>query len=74
MGIPGQFDHPEYLAAIERVVNAARRASKPAGFMALDDAWAARYHALGFRVFAYGLDMQIFQNALAKGLAHLRGL
>ena len=74
MGIPGQFGHPAYLAAIERVVSAAHKCGKPAGFMALDNAWASRYHALGFRVFAYGLDMQIFQNALAKGLAHLRGL
>lgn len=74
MGIPGQFEHPEYLAAINRVVAAARKHGKIAGFMALDEAWATRYHALGFRLFAYGLDMQIFQNALARGLAHVRDL
>jgi len=74
MGIPGQFEHPDYLAAIDRVLSAARKHNKIAGFMALDEAWAARYHALGFRLFAYGLDMQVFQNALARGLAHMRGL
>ena len=74
MGIPGQFDHPDYRAAIDRVVAAANRHGKPAGFMAVDEVWASRYHALGFRVFAYGLDMQVFQNALAKGLQHLRSL
>ena len=74
MGIPGQFEHPDYLAAIDRVVAAAARHGKPAGFMALDDAWASRYHALGFRVFAYGLDMQLFQKALAHGLGQLRAL
>lgn len=74
MGIPGQFDHPDYRAAVDRVVSAANRHGKLAGFMALDEAWGSGYHALGFRVFAYGLDMQVFRNALAKGLEHLRAL
>ena len=74
MGIPGAFEHPDYLAAVERVVGAARRHGKPAGFMALDDDWAERYFAKGFRVFAYGLDMQLFQRALGDGFTHLRGL
>ena len=38
MGIPGQFEHPDYLAAIDRVLRAARANGKPAGFMALDHA------------------------------------
>lgn len=74
MGIPGQFDHPEYLASVKRIVAAARKHGKPAGFLALDDAWATRYHALGFRVLAYGLDSQLYKSGLAAGLAHLRGL
>jgi 2-keto-3-deoxy-L-rhamnonate aldolase RhmA len=74
MGIPGQFDHPEYLANVKRIVAAARKHGKPAGFLALDNAWATRYHAFGFRVLAYGLDSQLYKAGLAAGLAHLRGL
>ena len=74
MGIPGQFEHPEYLAAVDRVVAAARRHGKPAGFMAMDDDWARQYYAKGFRVFAYGLDMQVFQKALGNGFTALRSL
>jgi 2-dehydro-3-deoxyglucarate aldolase/4-hydroxy-2-oxoheptanedioate aldolase len=74
MGIPGQFDHPDYLASIDRIVRAARTHGKPAGFLALDRDWATRYHALGFRLFAYGLDLQLFRCALAEGLDHLRAL
>jgi len=74
MGIPGEFEHPDYLAAVTRVVAAARRHGKPAGFLALDDPWARRYHALGFRVFACGLDVQLLQSALAARIGALRAL
>jgi 2-keto-3-deoxy-L-rhamnonate aldolase RhmA len=74
MGIPGQFEHPDYLAAIDRVLRAARRNGKPAGFMALDRQWATRYYSLGFRIFGFGLDVQLFRSALAGGIEHLRAL
>ena len=74
MGIPGQFEHPKYLANVKHIVAAARKHGKPAGFLALDNAWATRYHAFGFRVLAYGLDSQLYKSGLAAGLAHLRGL
>lgn len=74
MGIPGQFEHPDYLAAIARVVAAARKHGKPAGFLALDDTWTARYHAFGFRVLGFGLDSQIYKSGLAAGIAGLRSL
>ena len=74
MGIPGQFDHPEYLAAVDRIVAAARRHGKPAGFLALDEDWARRYHAKGFRVLAYGLDSQLLQGALRRGIEGIRSL
>jgi len=74
MGIPGEFEHPDYLAAVTRVVEAARRHGKPAGILALDDGWARRYHALGFRVFACGLDVQLLQSALAARIGTLRAL
>ncbi|MEO8485884.1 MAG: aldolase/citrate lyase family protein [Betaproteobacteria bacterium] len=74
MGIPGQFEHPDYLAAVDRIVAAARRHGKPAGFLALDDDWARRYHAKGFRVLAYGLDSALLQGALRRGIETLRSL
>ena len=57
-----------------RIVAAARKHGKPAGFLALDDTWARRYHALGFRVFACGLDVQLLQSALAARIGTLRSL
>lgn len=74
MGIPGQFDHPDYLAALDRIIAAARAAGKPAGFLAADMAWARRYWEIGFRVLAYGLDHLMFQQALRQGIDGMREL
>jgi 2-dehydro-3-deoxyglucarate aldolase/4-hydroxy-2-oxoheptanedioate aldolase len=74
MGIPAAFDHPDYLAAIDRCVAAARRNDKPAGFMALDAKWAADYWKLGFDIIAYGLDHLLYQGALGEGMKLLDGL
>jgi 2-dehydro-3-deoxyglucarate aldolase/4-hydroxy-2-oxoheptanedioate aldolase len=73
-GLPGQFQHPEYLAAVHRVVAAARAHGKVAGFMATNDAWAQEYWRHGFRMLAYGLDHLLFQSALRAGLEKLRAI
>ena len=72
MGIPAQWDHPRYKAAVEALVAACRRHGKAAGFMPTDDDWARRYRELGFRLMAYGADTLLLQNALAGGLRALR--
>ena len=74
MGIPGQFRHPDYLAAVHRVVAAARTNGKVAGVMASDEAWAREYWGHGFRVIAYGLDHALYQTALKAGMDLLNGL
>jgi len=74
MGIPGQFDHPDYLDAVRRIVGAAARHGQACGCMAADEAWAERYMGMGFRMLAYGLDHLVFQAALARGITAMRGM
>jgi 2-keto-3-deoxy-L-rhamnonate aldolase RhmA len=74
MGIPGQFQHPDFLAAVHRIIAAARTHGKVPGFMASDEAWAREYWDHGFRMLAFGLDHLLFQSALRSGLETLRGL
>jgi 2-keto-3-deoxy-L-rhamnonate aldolase RhmA len=74
MGIPGQFTHPDYLAAVRRIVAAARTHNKVAGFMAADDVWAREYWTHGFRMMAYGRDHGLFQAGLKAGLDGLKAL
>jgi 2-keto-3-deoxy-L-rhamnonate aldolase RhmA len=72
MGIPGQFEHPRFLEAVDRIVAAARKHGKVAGFLALDERWARDYVQKGFRILAYGVDHLLFQEALTRGLRTLR--
>ena len=72
MGIPGEFKNPKYLAAVDSVVEAARKHGKVAGFMPVDETWARDYFAKGFRMMAYGMDLLMVQQVLSRGLAVLR--
>ena len=72
MGIPGEFQHPDYLAAIARIVAACEAHGKAAAFIAMDDDWARDYVAKGFRLMSYGLDQLMLQNALRHGLDIMR--
>jgi 2-dehydro-3-deoxyglucarate aldolase/4-hydroxy-2-oxoheptanedioate aldolase len=72
MGIPAQFDHPRYRAAVDALLDACRRHGKTPGFMAMDDDWARDYRAKGFRMIAYGVDVLLLQGALRRGIAALR--
>ena len=72
MGIPGQFAHPDFLAAVDRIVAACEAHSKAAAFIATDDAFARDFVASGFRLMAYGVDQLMLQSALADGLGAMR--
>jgi 2-keto-3-deoxy-L-rhamnonate aldolase RhmA len=72
MGIPGAFQHPDYLAGVKRIVAACESHGKAAGFLATDDDWAREYVKLGFRLLAYGIDQGMLSNALRHGLSVLR--
>ena len=74
MGIPGQFSHPDYLAAVAGIARSAREHGKVAGVMATDEAWARDYYGHGFRLFAYGLDAHLYQRALKTGIEAIRRL
>lgn len=72
LGIPAQFDHPAYLAAVARVLAACAAHGKAPAMLATDDAWARDCAAGGFRLMAYGIDQLMLQEALRRGLDVLR--
>ena len=74
MGMPAQFQHPDFVAAARRIGEAARAHGKIAGILATDHAWAEEYWGYGYRMIAFGLDHMLFQGALRAGLQGLRGL
>jgi 2-dehydro-3-deoxyglucarate aldolase/4-hydroxy-2-oxoheptanedioate aldolase len=56
LGVPGQFDAPAYLAAVERVVAAADAEGKATGILLRDAAALPRHLELGFRFIGLGSD------------------
>jgi 2-dehydro-3-deoxyglucarate aldolase/4-hydroxy-2-oxoheptanedioate aldolase len=72
LGIPGQFDHPRFVDALQRVVQACRQHNKVAGFMVTSPANGQAMLDQGFRILAYSGDLWLYQTALQQGLAELR--
>lgn len=74
MGIPGQFDHPDFIAAITRVAQACESRGKAAGVMVSDLEGGAFWKGLGYRAFAYSGDLWLYLAALGAGIKGLKGL
>ena len=68
MGIPGQFDHPDYHAAIDTVLDACEREGKVAGQLGGMVEECVKLLERGFRAVAYGLDLDLYRRSLSNGL------
>jgi 2-dehydro-3-deoxyglucarate aldolase/4-hydroxy-2-oxoheptanedioate aldolase len=73
LGIPGQFDHPDYVRAVDRIAKAASDHGKSLGRMVEGAEEGAKLYAHGFDFIAIGTDTQLYVNALRSELAALRG-
>jgi 2-dehydro-3-deoxyglucarate aldolase/4-hydroxy-2-oxoheptanedioate aldolase len=73
LGIPGQYTHPLFQKAVDRVVAACCLHDKALGYLALDVDDGRTMLARGFRMLAYGGDLWLYQQALQQGIAALRG-
>jgi 2-keto-3-deoxy-L-rhamnonate aldolase RhmA len=72
MGITAQFDSPAFHLAVEKLLAAAARHGKSAGFLATSVEMAREWRAKGFRCLCYGTDISVFQTALRDGIQALR--
>jgi 2-dehydro-3-deoxyglucarate aldolase/4-hydroxy-2-oxoheptanedioate aldolase len=72
MGIPGQFSHPDFVRAAQRIVRAGRAVGKAAAFGSLDLDQLRWARDQGFRLLVYLADLWIYQRALKAGLDAIR--
>lgn len=72
LGIPGQLQHPDTLAAIDRVLAACKANNKIPAVLVTSVPEGQAQLQTGFRMVAYGGDLWIYQSALRKGLNALR--
>jgi len=72
IGIPGQFDHPDYLRAIDRFLEACTGSGKSPGIMATGVDEARAQLEQGFRCVAYWGDIWLYAGALREGIEKIR--
>jgi 2-keto-3-deoxy-L-rhamnonate aldolase RhmA len=71
LGVPGRFDHPAYVEAIERLLAACRAHGTPVGQLIGTPQEGAALVAQGFQVLAFA-DVWVFERALRRGIEALR--
>jgi 2-keto-3-deoxy-L-rhamnonate aldolase RhmA len=72
LGIPGQFEHADFKAAVDTVARACRKHRKALGRLVPTVEEAVAYRALGFDFLCYSGDVWALQGAVQAGLDEIR--
>jgi 2-dehydro-3-deoxyglucarate aldolase/4-hydroxy-2-oxoheptanedioate aldolase len=72
LGVPGRFDDPGYLAALDSVVAACQKHGKSAGILLYELAVVPRYIERGFRFVGIGSDGALIAEGAKRTLAAVR--
>ena len=70
LGIPGQFSHPDFVSAMERIKSVAEAVGKPGGVHIIEPDGEMLQDALaqGYQFVAYSLDFKILDSGSRAGL------
>jgi 2-dehydro-3-deoxyglucarate aldolase/4-hydroxy-2-oxoheptanedioate aldolase len=66
LGIAGQFDHPTFIAAVEKIAVACRKKAMTMTLGAMDPDELALGPSRGFHLLVYAADLWIYQQALRR--------
>jgi len=72
LGIPGQFDNPTFIEAMDRVVAAAKKHNKSLGRLVSSVQQGADCFAQGFDFICYSGDVWVLHDAMADATSKLR--
>lgn len=72
LGIPGEFDQPEFKKASARVKRAARKHNKAFGRLAGTPEETIALHKQGYDLLCYSGDLWVYQQALIAGVEEIR--
>ena len=72
MGIPAQFDHPEFAAAMIHAARACRKHDISLGRIAEQVETGVALNRMGFDFLCYSGDIWLLRDALKSGLDSLR--
>ena len=72
LGIPGEFGHPRFKAALARVVDCAKTHGLGAGIQPTDAEQMMEWRDAGFNVISYSVDTAVYAAALVAGCEAVR--
>ena len=72
LGIPGKFDHPLFIDATKRIVDACHKHNKAATLAVMNPDELATGPANGFRLLVYAADLWIYQQAIRRCFRTIR--
>jgi 2-dehydro-3-deoxyglucarate aldolase/4-hydroxy-2-oxoheptanedioate aldolase len=72
MGIPGEFQNPRFLAALDKVIAATRKYNLRAGIQPGSYEMAEQWLKIGFNVISWKADSGLYSGALRSELTELR--
>jgi 2-dehydro-3-deoxyglucarate aldolase/4-hydroxy-2-oxoheptanedioate aldolase len=72
LGIPGQYDHPDFLRAFDKVLNACEKHGVVLGYLPLNVAEAREMIDKGVLCIAYSADVFLFSIALGNDVQQIR--
>jgi len=72
LGLPGRFDHPDFLAAVAEVERAAERHGKHLGRMVIDVESGVAFARSGYDLVCYHGDVWLLQQAVREGIEAIR--
>lgn len=72
MGIMGQTDHPDFIAAIDKVIDTARRKNKFSGIHMMSTAALQKYVDKGMTLNLWANEVVMMMNGAKEGLSQLK--
>lgn len=72
LGIPGQYDHPDFVAAHQAVMAACQKHGKAGGCLAATPELARTWMAQGVRFVIYATDVMLLVNGFRAGIAAIK--
>lgn len=72
LGIAGQFDHPDFINSVKKVLQSAKKHNKPAGRVVANVDEGATEFAAGFDMIAVSGDCWLLQQAMQTAASDLR--
>ena len=72
LGLPGQFDHPDFVRAVDAVIAVARKHGKALGRMAMSVEESVAYARQGFEMICYSGDVWLLGAAVRSGIERIR--